>query len=540
MTATTSTEAPERPGGRTDFGARSGARSASWSATRALARTEAVRLLRHSAVLVAFALYAAQWAYSAYSGNDRYPVLQDEDRFTQLPLLIPAAGTLLAANLAALRPHRHGTDAMLDLLVLPPWRRTCAQLLSLLPLTALSAVLVGARIGYAAVQEAAVGSPSGAELATGPLVVLLAGAIGVLAARFVRSVAAGPLTLAGLGIVTVAGALPSRSDWRWWGLVAVEDENRAPLPSSLMHRPAGWHLLYLAALLALVAAAALLRSGRRVTTGLAVATGLVPALAVLAGSVQLLGVADEVSRARAVAERAPSPQQVCGSRGPVDYCAFPEFADRSEQWAQVAEGILRWAPQVARERRYVVRQHIVPATSVSGLVSPLPLESWAADDRAAGTPGALPVGTDWGTHSDVVGDRMLAFAGSLAHRAVVGESSPVPEHGVVCRSRGVLTLWLAVRSTADTRDAYDSLSGRSWGGITLNSFDAATGLGFNRREQDVVDALLKRSVTETGARVKKFWAELTAPDTTTDRAAALLGVRVPPPATRDDEGVCAA
>ncbi|MFF2960736.1 ABC transporter permease [Streptomyces sp. NPDC057963] len=531
MSATTA-EAPARPGGD---GKDSGARSV----TRSLARTEAVRLLRHPAVLVAFALYAAQWAYSAYAGHDRYPVLQDEDRYTQPPLLLIAAGTLLAADLAALRPHRHGTDAMFDLLVLPPRRRTCAHLLSLLPLAALSAAVAGARTGYAAIQDGAVGSPSGAELATGPLVVLLSGAIGVLAARLVRSVAAGPLMVAGLGIVTVVGALQSRSDWRWWGLVAVEDENRAPLPSSLMHRPAGWHLLYLAALLALVAAAALLRSGRRVTTGLGAVAGLALALAVVAGCVQLRGVPDEVSRARAAAERAPSSQQVCGVRGPVDYCAFPEFADRSRQWAQVAEGVRRWVPRGAREKRYAVRQHLVPDVPVGGLVPPLPLESWAADDRAAGTPGALPVGTDWGTHSDVAGDRMLAFAASLAHRSVTRESSPAPEHGVVCRSRGVLTLWLAVRSTADNQAAYESLAGRSFGGITLNSFDTDTGLGFSRREQGVVDALLKRDAAEIGARVQRSWAELTAPSTTTDRAAALLGVPAPAPASRDDEGVCA-
>ncbi|MFF2409085.1 hypothetical protein [Streptomyces sp. NPDC058092] len=372
MTATT-TEALARPGGRTESGAR--------SATCSLARTEAVRLLRHPAVLVAFALYAAQWAYSAYSGNESYPVLQDEDRYTQLPLLLIAAGALLAANLAALRPHRHGTDAMFDLLVLAPWWRTCAQLLSLLPLAALSAAVAGARIGYAAAQDAAVGRPSGAELATGPLVVLLAGAIGVLAARLVRSVAAGPLMVAGLGVATVVGALQAQSDWRWWGLVAVEDENQAPLPSALMYRPAGWHLLYLAALLALVAAVALLRSGRHVTTGFGAVTGLALALAVVAGCVQLRGVPDEVSRARAAAEQAPSAQQVCGTRGSVDYCAFPEFAVRSRQWARVAEGVLRWVPQEAREKRYVVRQHIVPATP-----APLPLESWAADDRAAGLP----------------------------------------------------------------------------------------------------------------------------------------------------------
>ncbi|AZQ36455.1 hypothetical protein EJ357_25900 [Streptomyces cyaneochromogenes] len=526
----TMTEAPVRAERRTP--------RAAGAATRTLARVEAVRLLRHPAVLAAFGLYLAQWAYSGYSGDDRYPVLHDEDRYTQLSLLLIAAGTLLAANLAALRSYRHGTDAMFDLLVLPPWRRTWALLLALLPVTVLSAVLAGARIGYTAAQDAAIGSPSVAELATGPLVVLLAGAIGVLAARVVRSMVAAPLTLAALGIVTVVGALQPKSDVRWWGLVGIEDENVPPLPTSLTYRPAGWHLLYLAALVTLVAAAAVLRAGGRSTVFRA--TAGVALLAVIGtGLAQQRGLPDEVREARTTAENAPSSQQVCVERDGVDHCAFPEFKDRYRQWAEVTGGVLRWVPRTAREKRYVVRQHVFLSTVGTGVVPPLPVAKWAADDRAAGTPGAVPVGTDWGTHSDLAGDHMLGFAGSFAYRAVTGEAPADARNQAVCRARGALTLWLAVQATDGTREAYDSLTGRSFGGLSLNTFNAATGLGVSAREQDLVRTLLTRRDAEVGAKVKQSWTRLTAADTTTDEAAALLGVPAPPAARDGEEGRCA-
>ncbi|MGI5195366.1 ABC transporter permease [Streptomyces sp. CA-288835] len=525
----TMTETPVR--------AESSAPSAAAAATRSLARAEAVRLLRHPAVLAAFALYLVQWTYGAYSGDDRYPVLHDEDRYTQLSLLLIAAGTLLAANLAALRSYRHGTDAMFDLLVLPPWRRTWALLLALLPVTVLSAVLAGARIGYAAAQDAAVGRPSVAELATGPLVVLLAGAIGVLAARVVRSVVAAPLTIAALGIMTVVGALQAKSDARWWGLVGIEDEGVPPQPTSLTYRPVSWHLLYLAALVILVAAVAVLRAGGRSTPFKA--TAGVALLAVLVtGFAQQRGLPDEVREARTSAENAPSSQQVCVERDGIDYCAFPEFKDRHRQWAEVTGGVLRWVPQDVREKRYSVRQHVFLNTVDEGVVPPLPVARWAADDRAAGTPGAVPIGTDWGTHSDLAGDHMLGFAGSFAHRAMTGEAPTYPQNQAICRARGAITLWLAVQATDETREAYDSLAGRSFGGLALNTFDAATGFGVDGRELDLVRTLLTRPDAEVGAKVKQSWTELTAPDTTIDEAAALLGVPTPPAAPEGEESRC--
>ena len=90
---------------------------------------------------------------------------------------------LIASNLAVLRAYRHKTEAMFDVLAMPVPVRTSAHLLAVLPLGALAAALVAARIGQLAAEPYAVGRPNIFELATGPLVVVLLGAVGVLEDR---------------------------------------------------------------------------------------------------------------------------------------------------------------------------------------------------------------------------------------------------------------------------------------------------------------------------------------------------------------------
>jgi hypothetical protein len=55
----------------------------------------------------------------------------------------------------------------------------------------------------------------------------------------------------------------------------------------------------------------------------------------------------------------------------------------------------------------------------------------------------------------------------------------------------------------------------------------------------VVQRLLTEPQGEVERRVKASWAELSAPGTTTDRAAALLGVTVPAETADDREWKCA-
>ncbi|MFF2851964.1 ABC transporter permease [Streptomyces sp. NPDC058001] len=505
----------------------------------ALARAESRRLLKHPALLVALAAYFTQWLYSAWwSDGDRYPVLHDESRFTQVTLLFLAAGTFLAVHLAVLRPARDAMTDLYETTVLEPWRRAAAHLLSVLVVVGLSTILVLARITYLATRPAAVGSPVLTELLTGPAVVLLAGTLAVLVGSLSRSTAAGPLTLAVLGVVTVTGALAGTSSWRWLTLMAAEDESVPPLPTDLMNRPAGLHALYLLFLAVLIAALVLIRNGQRGRTAKGIAVLMSAAVAVTAAA-QLRPMPDSVVTARAEATTAPAPRQECVTEDPVTYCAFRGFKDRHRQWGEVTDGILRWVPDGGRSGPFFVRQRVYQINGGSGVLGPPPVDRWAEDDRKAGTPDAVTVGTRWGGGSQSDSSATIGFAASFAHRVTVEPSGTTPAMTRLCDARALVVTWLAAQATAETEDALREQLSSTFGGtgISFRPLDAPAGLRIERRSVETALSLLDRPATEVGPKVKESWAELTSPTTTLDRAAELLGVRAPAAGT-EDEAAC--
>ncbi|MEV0371125.1 ABC transporter permease [Streptomyces sp. NPDC050636] len=548
MTGPFTPPASARAGNRTS--ARPPAPGPSRGAVLALARVEALRLLRHPAMLASLAGYLGLWAYAAATGDaaNRYPVLQDESRYLQVPLLLLAIGTLLAANLGMLRGRRHSVEPLYEVLGLGPRNRTTAHLLSLLPAVALTAALALARIGYLAAKPGAVGTVQWPEIATPPATVLLAGALGVLLARLSASPSVAPLVLAGLTACTFVAAVQNTAAWRWFAIVAIEDEFAPPLPSDLVGRPAGWHLLWLLALAGLCAALALLRrapsdapaAAQPGAGPLRLGTAAAATLAVLAGTLQTRPLPSDIVQARAEATEHPVAQQVCTTLDTVEYCAFPEFKDRAQDWDKVVRGVLARTPRKVADARYAVRQRTFRSGVESHRDTPLPQAAWDADDLRAGTPRAVPVGTWWSegdAGGDAAGDAVAEFSALFAHRAVTGSVPHGPKTDMVCGSRGVLVLWLAGQATDGTHRALRDLATRSAGGFSFLVLESATGLGFDSREQELAMGLLRRPADEIGARVKASWAELSSAHTSTDRAANLLGVPAPAPVP-GTEGAC--
>jgi hypothetical protein len=168
------------------------------TATRALARVEARRLLVHPAVLtMCGVLVLFFWMQPLVTGSvHRFPVLHQFDAEQHIAMLLLGVGVMIAANLAVLRSHRHNADVFFTVTVLPPWRRTLAHLLALLPVTAVAGIIELAGFALLAVQSGAVGRPDPLILAAGPLLVTLFGACGVLLARLIRSAVVAPLAVA--------------------------------------------------------------------------------------------------------------------------------------------------------------------------------------------------------------------------------------------------------------------------------------------------------------------------------------------------------
>jgi hypothetical protein len=476
-------------------------------AVLALARFEARRLLLSAPVVIAFAVYVAWIVWRTRSSWDGYPALQDVDRATQgVPMLVGLA-VLLSANRAVLRSERHGTEQHFAVLVLTPWRRTAAHLLSLVPAVLLTALCVAGQFTWEALKPGAVGHGSPAELLVGPLTVLLFGALGVLAARVVRSASAAPLVVVLLLFTLVLGTGPDGESGLSWLPPVVSAVSSDTLPSELLGRPAAWHALYLAgAGLCAAFLAVLVAGGRHLAVRAGVALTL--ALAVTGGVLQARGVTPSPELTAARERASVRPDLTCAEHGRSTYCAFPEWGPRAGTWAGVVDRVQSLAGGSAHDQPLVVRQRIDARYGLEGDAA-IPSLTDAHQ---------VTVGTAWG------GNRVPEFSSAVAAVLVAGTEEAA---GEICDGRMVTLMWLSLSWQDDPMDALrrvrldDSVKGSA---IVLSPTNP---LSMTEGQTDVVRRLLEDPPARVGERVKAHWDELTSPGVTTARAAELLGVAGP-------------
>ncbi|MFE9056320.1 ABC transporter permease [Streptomyces mutabilis] len=507
MSAVLTTDAPDAVD--------AGPRGPGVRAVFALARFEARRMLTSLPVALVLLGYVAWIVWRGRSAWDGYPALQDADRATQAMPVFFGLAVLVSANFAVLRSRRHGTEPHFDVLVMPAWHRTAAHALSVVPAAVLTAVCVAGQFTWEAVKPGAVGHGSPAELAVGPLAVLLLGTLGVLLARVVRSALAAPLGVVLLLFTLVLGTGPSGADGTSWLAPVVAGISSNTLPSELLGRPAAWHALYLTGTALFAAFLAVLVSGGR-NLAVRAGTALTLALAVTGGVLQARG-AEPSPELTAARERASvRPEQTCVERGGSTYCAFDEWVPRVGTWAGVVERVQSLAGGAAQERRIVVRQRIDARYGLEG----------DAAIPALTDAGQVTVGTAWG------GNRVPEFSSAVAAVLVAGTEAAGSE---LCDGRMVTVMWLSLAWQDDPMDALrrvrldDSVEGSA---IVLSPTDPLT---MTEGQTDVVRRLLENPPAGVGERVKEHWDELTEPGVTTARAAELLGVRGPEKADSCEE-----
>ncbi|MFF6999470.1 ABC transporter permease [Streptomyces sp. NPDC008313] len=483
----------------------------------ALARFEARELLLQIPVCLFLALYIGYTAWTMFSGSQdgdvggtggEFPVLQNADRATQTGPLLFAIALLLCVNRAVLRSRRHGTDGHFDVLVVEPWRRTVAHVLSVVPFALAVAVVVGAEFGRSALRPGAVGHGSPAELAVGPLAVMLAGALGVLFARLLPTSFAVPLFVVG-GYVLATLAVASTDDAHWlrWLAPVVNDVGGPSLPSGLIGRPAGWHVLYLSGLVVFLLGVAVLVSGGR-TVRMRAVTALALATTVVGAVGQAPGDSSELTAARAKASRFPEKVQTCVRHGRSTFCAFPEWTGRTADWAAVADRVQSLAGGAAGGRALTVRQRVEARYGLD------------SDSALSGshTRDLVTVSTDWG------GNRIPEFAVGVASVLVAGDESSGSE---VCDARGVTVMWLALGRQPDPVSTFRDLRLDDSDEGPAIILAPTNPLALTAEQTTVVKELLKKPRYGVTAKVKAHWSELTSPKTSTARAAELLGVPVP-------------
>lgn len=490
------------------------------AAVLALARFEARELLLQIPVLVFLAVYVGYAGWRLFIGGDGmddFPILQDADRATQSAPILIAIAMFVCVNRAVLRSRRQSTDRHFVVLPMEPWRRTVAHALSVLPVVAITALVVGFQFAWAALKPGAVGHGSPAELVVGPLTIFLAGVLGVLLARVIPvGFVAPPFVIGAFVLTTLVSAATQGKHWvSWLGPVVVE-EGADPFPSELLGRPAAWHALYLTGLAVLLLCLAVLISGGR--------TRLVKSVAAVALAATAVGVAGQspgepasLIEARTKASVTPEKVQTCVQHGRSTYCAFPEWTGRTADWAEAVDRVQSRAGGSAGGERLTVRQRIDARYG---------LQSDAAIAPST-TPGTVTVGTHWG------GNRLPEFAVGVASVLVTGNEDAA---GKRCDARVVTTMWLALSTQPDPikslRDVRldDSIEGSAIALAPTNP------VSMSAQQTTVVRELLQKPHYSVAAKVKAHWTELTSAKTPTARVAELLGVPAGGKATAADSG----
>lgn len=492
-----------------------------WRAMSALARVESVRMLRSPVTIAAAVLFLAPWVYEWISGTaNKYPVLHYDSVDTQfLALLVLGNATLLAANFAALRPHRHRADTLFDVLVLPTAWRTGALLLAVLAPTLLSTVLVGVRVGVPAALPGAAGRLLPLDLLAVPASVALCGVLGVLLARVTRSAVIAPVLAlfltAFVFVFPVGGSSGSR-----YGLLlpVITPEAPMPFPADLVGHSSGPHLVYVIGLIGVFAALALLRSGARPRLWLA---GVLALAVTLTGAVSQYRDDGSLDAARRTATDAPATVQQCRTIDDVRYCAFEGFAPWVDSWDEVLRGVRRAVPGGGGSPLVVRQRVLAVGYPVSGVQGPPIVPS--------GPPEEIAVGTEWGDPP-----ASAAFASSVAYRLVTGHA---PQDGrPLCGSQGALLVWLVGQSGGTVAAGLRDLDDRSWGALYLGDLGGYSGITVPDADAATGTALLGKP--GAAALVAKHWDELSASVTDAGRFAALVGVAAAPQPPAEEQVAC--
>jgi hypothetical protein len=253
------------------------------STVPALARGEALRLLRHPILLTGLVLYAVSAVANLLAPEDPVRAFGLVDT---TPTIAPGLFALLAGSLVASRDHRAGTGELLAPLPARQLERVTALCLACVAPAVVTLALVLALHVVQLHQDLYVEAPGPAHLAQGAVTVLGGGLFGVLVGVWAPSRSAALLAV----VLMVAANLAVSADGGVHHLFALLVEWAVYVPAGgwagLREGSPPWHVAYLLGLCGLAACAALLRVAPRRTPVLIAAVAAL-ALAVAGGIGQL-------------------------------------------------------------------------------------------------------------------------------------------------------------------------------------------------------------------------------------------------------------
>ena len=459
-------DAARPPGHHTPAGPTARSRASRRRTVLALARVEAMLLVRSWLVLAGvLAGGIVVWSFIRAA----QPLWWDADWAIGEGQLVLAMAVLVAAQLAAGRPRRDAMTKLYASFPAPASTRTAGHLAGLAGVAPASLLLMG--VAAVVVQMLGpIGTPSITVLVGGLLLVIAAGAAGIaIGARFSHPLAGmlGALVpaLASFQYQRFPGAIPWLLPWPLESNGAGQLDH---LPGPLAgYPPAAAHaaeLAGLALLAGIVALAVTIRRGRaRVRAGLAAAGAVAVAVTCLAGAGQLRPI-PTADLNRLVAEAArPASVQRCTSVSQVRYCLYAGFGRDLPSLEAPVDEVLAHLP-TRPGQPLTVRQVLTLFLSDPVLTHGHPaqqLAHWAAQLQHA-QPGTsdippasgiyLPVGS-WPDTGGLLAVARFDLALAAAEWAVhlPGTAGIVSSGGFQCvpvdQAREAVAIWLAILAT---------------------------------------------------------------------------------------------
>lgn len=537
-----------------------------WEVALQLAKVEGRRVLLHPASLFTLVLaIGAMWVMH----QGEAPVLNRVSATTVVPLMLFAAGVLIASADASARLWATEQSEALDIAPASPRVRTAGLVLAAVGPVVIGLVLQLLTLG-ALLSADPVNTLEVWDLLTGAAIIALAVAIGVAVGRWIPSRFTGPMTLIVLiAAVSYLGSYGMRTRFgdvvTWFGPFVPLDWE----PMEIVFRPAGAHLIYLIGLVGVFVGFALLRGSGR---GWLLGAGLVVSVALVAtGAAGQLAAYETFDQEAVLAEHMPPlVDDVCRVRGNVEYCALAGYEEWIDEWEEMVEGVLDVAPDSVSSVSLAVRQYPTRLMD-QGQQFSLDYEPGIATgawwNRGAGgktQADAYPFGMALGAASWAVGipfERIpgrwveeFDDSGNLINSEFVPGVEGVPEDEIqyapYCstqnQGRAVVALWMAAQVDNRTQEYLSNRLERTQAPL-VEEFVETDGTTFPMfqgmlewidngqyypwypilywmHEAYYAQQLLGHDQAEVTALVAQHWETLTDPMTTTDEAVQILGI----------------
>jgi hypothetical protein len=533
----------------------------------ALGRVEARKLLRHPASIVGALLTLAVPVVASWR---EVPVLNRYDSLTAESLIPFGWGVLIAAHLGTMRAQRHRTTELFDSAVASRILITAGHLVTCAWAAVFASLLMLSELAYLKV-IGGVTTPRLEVALAGPALIAFASAFGVALGRWAPRLFVAPLVLAGIVAICTALTTNTYAHPREFLSLWVPSEVVNGTVSEFSLRPYGWRLLYIMGLALLATAVAFAYHRRLRIVAVAVAL-LVATSAVFAGAhtMQEPSRATQVAAAEAAFEELR--ERTCREYASVRYCAFEGYESWIDRWRAPVEGVMAALPAEALPDDLLIAQlpgegqlyddgannvlvhrmrREINRGSFSSLTDVNPSFSWGrgADEGRSEIALALMAAT----RATAIDTRFRLTEADVAgiqkpHKFELRPGRRYRYCMMLEQGRSIVALWLAAQATPRTETAFRAVYARSpyvagpdGGGTdyfepqfwTLDEYlyetVGRTEVSWGTREAAYAVDLMKRDEAEVRAAIAADWAHLTDPATTTDEAAAALGLAPLPP-----------